>query len=70
MIHIKRDGNWMCGASKGINVKKHYWYKSHSHISFKDAHTANLNSKYACTDCVKRYYLILSKLKNPIIIEE
>jgi hypothetical protein len=62
--HIKRDGAFLCKEkirTKGLFMNKY------NCISFSDAHQrVDLNT--CCEGCVKRYYEIVSKLKNPIIV--
>ena len=63
MYHIRRDGGWICGKSK-----ESWAYKHHGHVSFKHAHSLDLEK--CCGECKKRYYEILEKLKDPIIVRD
>jgi hypothetical protein len=63
--HIKRDGAFLC--KEKIRTKGFFINKNNS-ISFSDAHKC-VDLKYnCCGSCIKRYYEIVSKLKNPIIV--
>ena len=66
MYHIKRDGNFLC--IRGDKRRKR-WTKGDNFASFSHAH--NISQKHlkrsACSDCVKRYYDIVSKMNPPII---
>lgn len=67
MYHIKRDGGWLCGLDRRYPylAKK----EKRNYITFSQAHKvawSNVNF-CSCPDCRKRYYEILSKLKQPII---
>ena len=73
--HIRRDGAWLC---KKDLPKPKPWHKKAEHISFKEAHSADLNAsfvyknkehRYFCGDCTKRYYEIVNNLADPIVIE-
>jgi hypothetical protein len=63
--HIKRDGQFLCKTriiSKGIFKNKF------NYIPFKQAHTSQLKS--CCEACKKRYFEILSDLKEPIVVND
>jgi hypothetical protein len=66
-FHIKRDGGYLC---KTKIIKKGIWKNKFSFITFKDAHgyPAKELELRCCEGCRKRYYEILKKLKDPIII--
>lgn len=76
--HIKRDGAWLC--KKDVGHSKKYWrLQNTSHITFKEAHTADLGGHFFnkhtkhyvfCQDCVKRYYEILDGFDYVIVIDE
>ena len=59
--HIKRDGQYLCKAK----IRRNGSILTY-HIKFAEAHKSEL--KECCEDCKKRYYEIVSKLKEPIII--
>jgi hypothetical protein len=61
--HIKRDGAYLC---KEKITNKRYWSNKYNFIPFSSAHANPL--KGCCKGCKKRYFEILSKLENPIIV--
>jgi len=64
--HIKRDGSWLCNANQ-----KSYFYKNDGQISFKEAHEMDLNRPNGpCPDCVKKYFEILDRMPEPVIINK
>jgi hypothetical protein len=65
MTHIKRDGQWFCGADM-----KSYFYRMDGSISFTDAHHMDfkISRPWMCKECVKEYFNRLDKLGTPVII--
>lgn len=58
MVHIKRDGNFLCGRMNKLP------YKNDSHISFGEAHKIakfNTENNYFCKNCLKVYFDKCSK---------
>lgn len=65
MIHIKRDGAWLCKNQDST------WHKKRSNV-MKFSHVHKLkdpkSEKNMCKKCLKRYYEILANQKQPLII--
>lgn len=66
MYHIKRDAAFLCKQDICKYGKSFIKLFKPNHISFSQAHKTKLDT--CCPDCTKRYYEILDKLKNPIIL--
>lgn len=61
--HIKRDGRWLCGQQDNPVYQR--W--GEGHIKFSKAH--NVSLKGFCAACQKKYFEILDKRKDPLIIK-
>jgi hypothetical protein len=66
ITHLKRDGGWLCGKQDSTWHNK----RNFNTIKFSHAHKIDDLSKHPgiCKACVKRYYEILEKQKNPVIV--
>lgn len=69
MIHIKRDGCFLCKQ----DMTKSKWYnnmmKKESSISFIEAHKTDFKyNEHFCKNCIEIYFIKISRLKKPIIV--